>query len=311
MKREILLLLGITLIVNSNAQNLSGLTAWLQFDGNFIESVSGLKPDSANILYNYTDGPFGAPANALNIHSGSLDYGDTPFSRLDTSDFSIVFWFKGDGGSGLWPLTEILMKNTVPSRYGFVYNGNQAEILFQFKPDDDSTMITKSLTPNLYGDTAWMHIAITADRDSTIKHYYNSRFSGSAYIGHYKSLPCNIPGASLLIGNHDMALDEIMFFNRVLTQNEIDAIYQNSVHVSEKIKLDHISIYPNPASTHITLEGVHASDIAFSFYNTEGKTVLSGEVTEPSINVSTLPAGSYFLSLRYNGQNTLTKILID
>ncbi|HOZ53047.1 MAG TPA: T9SS type A sorting domain-containing protein, partial [Chitinophagaceae bacterium] len=62
----------------------------------------------------------------------------------------------------------------------------------------------------------------------------------------------------------------------------------------------HLLIYPNPASSHLTLEFNHSSikQSNYSLYNTMGQVLISGEINsyyKSLIDISSLPSGIYFI----------------
>ena len=71
-----------------------------------------------------------------------------------------------------------------------------------------------------------------------------------------------------------------------------------------------VSIYPNPASTRIFLDNVADTNLEnISIFNALGAEVMKFGIPTPSIDVSTLENGIYFIQLTING-TLLTKMII-
>ena len=76
-----------------------------------------------------------------------------------------------------------------------------------------------------------------------------------------------------------------------------------------------LDIFPNPASTFITIINSRYPKLAFSMYNVVGQKLLSGSLsnTNNEINVENLEKGIYFLYLldRESNADMTKKIIID
>jgi hypothetical protein len=123
------------------------------------------------------------------------------------------------------------------------------------------------------------------------------------------------PGETFL--NSSCAVDDVCCggFNRIITIPSYNATFNaNFDHCGKLVKASllredetgiasDLSIYPNPATDQITLAGLD-EDAFVQIANLVGQITWSGNVSaaDPKINVSQLPAGSYFLSA--NGGNT-------
>lgn len=72
-------------------------------------------------------------------------------------------------------------------------------------------------------------------------------------------------------------------------------------------EINAFKIYPNPASSQLTIEGASGE---YSIYSTEGKRVLDFEVNQISnLDISTLKTGVYFV--RNNKESTAQKLIIQ
>ena len=73
-------------------------------------------------------------------------------------------------------------------------------------------------------------------------------------------------------------------------------------HINEDNETASISVYPNPANNVLFVETVHAPSLPDQTYritNIMGQTLLQGSINAEiqQINIASLPAGLYFLSV--------------
>ena len=74
---------------------------------------------------------------------------------------------------------------------------------------------------------------------------------------------------------------------------------QNLLNVPENEFIGELNIYPNPATTVLTVENSKYPNLTFSFYNTIGQNISSGSLSNSmnTISVETFAKGIYFLHL--------------
>ncbi len=127
---------------------------------------------------------------------------------------------------------------------------------------------------------------------------------------------------------HIKSIDEIRVVSFVQNANSKE-VYQ-AAHTTPEIvtSVEHISpqensfsVYPNPASTHLTLQSmVNGQCLMFSVYNTTGQLVLQSKIInhalpagrqESLINVSSLPSGIYYVTLESESARATQKIIIQ
>lgn len=87
--------------------------------------------------------------------------------------------------------------------------------------------------------------------------------------------------------------------------------YRNELLSVPQQKLPEIKLYPNPASGHITIEGLNRT-CDFIILNVQGQLVLKGKLNEndPSISTSELADGVYFLKLKSEGMLRRVKFIV-
>lgn len=76
--------------------------------------------------------------------------------------------------------------------------------------------------------------------------------------------------------------------------------------------IKNLSLYPNPANTVLTIESKELFDgNTVRVYNTLGKIVLTANVNQNSIEINTLPAGSYLLKIEKNDNMYVQKFMVE
>lgn len=98
----------------------------------------------------------------------------------------------------------------------------------------------------------------------------------------------------------------------IIANDGIESVEQTfTIQISKEQSTDidvletEVKIYPNPASSVITIEC--EEDVRIALYNING-TLVVDEVTANTINVSELPKGIYFLQVKYAGKTITRKV---
>lgn len=157
------------------------------------------------------------------------------------------------------------------------------------------------------GDTLAVYLKI----DNTITTFYNgSTFDSFLYYTNYtlvtgdtvqaNFLPTQI---SLPIGYHSICLGVKLHnlsnpINDTFLMNNEDCfiVHVTAVSVEEVAIENDIRLYPNPATDVLHIENSEQYKEAV-IYNSTGKLIISSSIETGSIDISTLPAGLYFLKL--------------
>lgn len=96
-------------------------------------------------------------------------------------------------------------------------------------------------------------------------------------------------------------MDDIGFWNRELSQQEIQSLYNStSVGISELKYEQEYSIYPNPTSNNLSVANInHKSDVKFIMCNKLGQIVAEGTLSkfDTIIDLTLLTEGIYFLTI--------------
>ena len=140
--------------------------------------------------------------------------------------------------------------------------------------------------------------------------------SGAVQVAYYGGF--GMPTAVLLGGNNHDVLFTTQNFTTSGTTTMRDLILNTfTAGIKEQTMLQNINAYPNPASGLVTIkfEALQGSDLSMRISDLSGKVVMTFEtekinkgLTEKQIDVSSLPVGSYILSLEMNGTLVTEKI---
>ena len=174
------------------------------------------------------------------LDSDSLSFGD----GVSDTPFSISFWFKSDGTE---PYLPLLLKENEWNFSISAYEGNPDRCLFSlvdssFTPNRTLNKFS-TLEPPFFNQ--WNHVAITyiGNRFSpnSIQIYFNNQYRNST-IGEANPTNAYIAMQStdgkLYIGNDNredgyrqqtIDMDELSIFNRVLTKDEINFLYNDGL----------------------------------------------------------------------------------
>ncbi|WP_320814630.1 LamG-like jellyroll fold domain-containing protein [Flavobacterium sp.] len=300
-----------------NAQDLTnGLLINYAFDNNFLDS-------SINHNDGFANGPVFTTDRNSNINSavyfdGINDYINFPNSNelKPSLPVSFSFWIKYDSNSyqnqvvfntsfeqdrsaGIW-------FNSSSSSNGYAVNFGNGN--YNFISSTRNTFVA-----NQSISTAnWQHVVVVVNSVNNMQIYVDcnnlsGNFSGSATGLVYS----NEPG---VIGRHDRvlsqpedyfkgSLDEFKYWNRALTNAEINILCSATLSNDDisSMSNENIYVYPNPAFDELNF----STDINFEqveIYNSIGQLVLKKSFSS-IINISELSEGIYFIKL-YNSDDS-------
>lgn len=97
-----------------------------------------------------------------------------------------------------------------------------------------------------------------------------------------------------------------------VTSGKIFKISTGTLGVQEGTALGKISIYPNPASKEIFINGIGGRKVSAEIMSTEGRKIWETDevVNGKSMDISALPAGVYFINLKSGNLNSYSQKLI-
>ena len=107
-------------------------------------------------------------------------------------------------------------------------------------------------------------------------------------------------------------IDQFCIWNRILTQQEINEIYNNTkLTTNESFESELFIAYPNPVKNYLNLK-ISSNHIGSKYiiYNSLGNVIISGEINSEFslIDMNNISKGLYFLKIG-NNLNTAYKII--
>ncbi|MEE9438418.1 MAG: GEVED domain-containing protein, partial [Saprospiraceae bacterium] len=104
-------------------------------------------------------------------------------------------------------------------------------------------------------------------------------------------------------------LDDIIIEGCGVNNIIANEIKTNARSHSDKSGLVSVTIMPNPVAEWLTIDGVKKNNVAFEIYNTAGVRLIKSNFYRPSINVSKLENGLYFIRLSIDGEQVIKKFI--
>ncbi len=294
----------------------NGLVGYWPFNGNANDESGNGNNGTVGIGINSSNDRFGNPNSAYSfLGTGNITLTNLP--TTGTSDFSISSWIKTNdntvrkgimcwGQDTPWSSTYFYVNDLGFLQFDFAYNAGPSSL-------------------SVVNDNNWHLVTITCT-NGLIKLYSDGLMQGNAQQmspninGNNKSIGSNIDnsGPRNFIG----LIDDIGVWNRALTQQEITNLYLadttcQSLVINTGILSynpvtynNTITIYPNPANDHITIDcGTLANVTGWNIIitNALGQEVFNQPMNTQQYMVplnSWTGQGVYFVKI-YDGQGTL------
>ncbi len=117
-----------------------------------------------------------------------------------------------------------------------------------------------------------------------------------------------------LWGNTELYYNKgYLFMNEYMGQTSIFGPAPTSGMQNAHGEKNKLSVYPNPATDHFTLETGTKDECLVQIYDTQGKLMYMADVRSEKFTLSTtgFHRGLYFVSVTANGKETTTKLLIE
>lgn len=282
-------------------------------------------------------GAFGGYANIGLGQASQLNFG--------TNDFSISYWFKYTGTFNA--VTHIA--NTGSSAYGVGFlcgmannGGSLRPSFFMGSPSNLNASSINMLVDSVLTTNTWYNYVITVDRSANkIRFYLNGVQRNILKSTAYTFTAGTISGKDLIINNTAIsaahssslqmalssiypttyfgngALDDVYFFNRVLSPTEIGNIYNNILPagINDNSQGYSLAIFPNPFNCTINIKDeTNQFDLnTVKIYDILGKRVaIDFEIKDRSCEIvsANFESGIYFIELSKNdGQKIIKKML--
>lgn len=174
---------------------------------------------------------------------------------------------------------------------GFTGSGNRRSL----KADSAMTIDT------------WHHLTAVIRGPLDMDLYVDCINAGGFYDGSgpstlsYSSVPGTLGRATgtPVPGYLEGALDEFAFWNRALSQTEVEGLCQGSLNVAlsagNRLRPTQVHAQPNPASSVINIAGINSDGHIVELHNLFGERV--DEASGSTLTVAGLPSGIYILSV--------------
>jgi len=296
------------LLINASAQvPTTGLLGYWPFEGNADEFYFGY-PGSIYGATLATD-RFGSPNSAF-YFNGINDYILSDESLYLTDKVTVCCWVK---------FTDTLGTMLFLARYGsyedhgFMLGKIASGQVFFAGRDGNNEYISSPYSTGSYADNDW-HFVVGVCNSTIWSLWVDGIYNGSDTTDHTS---VNIETESIHplcfgmeSGSHTLNfqgyLDDVRIYNRALSENEIQAIYQDSTSGLADHRNEVCKIYPNPATSELRFADINPDRVVI--YNAQGALVQSVLIEKDSrlVNINMLPSGLYFLEA-FEGEKVYTQ----
>jgi hypothetical protein len=302
----IFILFAIIGLSNAYPQKLnidSGLVAYYPFNGN-ANDESGNGNNGTVYGATLTTNRFDVANNAYSFNGTSnyIEVSDNPILRFENS-FSISLWVSVASLSHILYNYTLIDKPLGPlcsDSYTIYWNSGYTMNSGYCNLSDCRNNISGPLDLNTWYNTIWVFDK-TLDVETL---YINGNLISSQPI----SITIEYDTHTLTMGKGicyeadqeflDGKLDDIRFYNRALTETEIQQLYHEGLAVPFYSSTNYnIEMYPNPSSDKMIIETTKKGRLFI--LNLRGQQLLYQEITKSKtqLNISTLPSGSYIVKL--------------
>ncbi|WP_162897294.1 LamG-like jellyroll fold domain-containing protein [Aquimarina sp. BL5] len=293
----------------------NGLMAYFPFNGNASDESSNTNNGTVNGA-TLTNDRFGVSNSAYNF-DGNDYISIIDDASIQPVNFTISIWCRFDSSGGLQLLLDKhLVSNDLDSYEVWFQNsqiwgtiGNQTG----FGP-----FISSGFIPDTQN---WDHVVYVFDDDNnTQKIFVNSVLEEESSV----NISIGYDNEPLLIGaSNDQQnpkfffngdLDDIRIYNRVLSENEITELFNESstLGITDVVRLDtDFILFPSPAGDIINFESRGlVKSISFSSINGILLKELSINDNKGDLRISDLQTGTYIISIKYDNNEFQNKLFI-
>lgn len=302
----------------------SGMVAWWTLDE--ISGTSSLDLASFDNMGTHMNNPFPVAAKVLGgLQFSGKNFVDVPHQselNFGTGDFSFDAWIQTSNDVGVQHLVDKRVKNS-GGIFGYLFYLVDGKLSLRL---EDGTA-TDYVSPVFVADGMFHHIAITVSRNDQngITFYLDGEPTSfgdpTTHQGSLDNRGILRIGAQSFVENYSFRgiLDEIELFNRAITKDEVNSIYEagsngkckttTDINDEQQIpkKIELMQSYPNPfnPSTTIRYNLSKAGFVKLTVYDILGREVkvLVNEDQNPgqhniTFNADNLASGIYIYTLR-------------
>lgn len=300
MKKNLLLIFLSFFSVTSSQIN-SGLKAFYPFNGNPNDYSGGNHNGQIVGNLNLTTDRFGTPNSAYQFPGNSDNYiainYASDFNITPSESFSISLWYKGGSSSG--GDFEILFGKQNPQLnykpydyYLGLYDGNRV-----LCGGNGYEVLWSTITPP-QPDPNWHHIVFIYNN----KNWY--LYQDNTLNKTETNQPISQSPNGLVIGkNFDGIIDDVRFYNRKITEAEIDELYKlTNLSVNDHSKNSELNIFPNPTNGILNVTRNANDPLHLLIYDMSGKQIFNNQYFQKNIHIdlSKLTNGIYTLKTIVN-----------
>ena len=280
----------------------NGLICWYPFTGNPNDSSVNHFNGTINGGVTLSTDRFGNPNQSylFDGSSGYIDVPDNSLLRLSNTDFTISFWVYINN----YQSNSFICKRLTGSQTGYMLstdngNGNKVGFIVSENLDTRGYMDSLLLLNRWYNITMEYNLSL-----QQVKYYVNGVLNTTTLGVNSNFVPVNgIPSpdgsetSDLRFGQdtknnnyyHDGKLDDIGFWNRDLTQQEITNLYNSSTTTGiNSLTNSEMFVYPNPTSNNVFINtgGNYSSDYTIKIVNTLSQVVYQSSINQQLFNVN-------------------------
>ena len=308
----VIAILGLPIISNAQVPNYvpsNGLLGWYPFNGN-TNDESASSNNASNQGAVLTNDRFGNSNKAYNFLGGTSSYIQTPLSSsVSTPSFTISCWAKCNTSVPNAPL--IGSRNSLDRITGIIY----FQEITKFSIATSNTTVDCFPSDN-YFDSYWHHFVAKFDMNTSYIYF------DGVLVSTCPQIITPLITAQFKIGLDDLTsfgdrgfigdIDDIGFWNRALTEEEITSLYFGSaLSINDVSKSNLFSVFPNPAQNQININlDPNLVGSVFMIYDISGKVVKKGKLNSENttIELNDLSSGIYNFNLGGN-RNQAIKVI--
>ena len=326
--KTVFTLLSVLSVINfSKSQDLTtDLLLHYSFDGNFNDESGNAFNGVGNATL--ANDRFGNPNSAC-YFNGINQYIDLPLSPVLRPELPITYscWVNFDvidASKTVMMTNDFDMDNHAGAWINTSSTGNFAANYGNNTGNTSSPNRRTKVGETSLNAGQWYHLVAVIRGPQDMDLYVDCRndmgsYSGSGSMMSYSGLHGSIGRKDATVGMPEHYfqgfIDDFRYWNRALTQEEVDVLCQFYLSVEESSDLENFifSIFPNPTSGTITLKVSDESSVnSIEIISTTGAIVRKMNYTE-QISMEGLEKGMYFVNLISNDNDLLgvRKVLVN